>query len=312
MSSVIEVRLYGDEHAPPAASLGKIARAVSAWSRFEGQWHGIHALNARKEPVAEEDAPMSNERLQERALEWNGAHRTLVAEGSAPFWRFADDGSPHMGRLPLDIMAWDRTFGRFSYSVPQLDGYARILIDKAAPFYAVLGPQAAHPDVVAINACVQDNVDALLELISIVRGTVSPASVKVFDDEGLRLPFNAHYAWYRDAVTLAGDLRCLADAWENGLRWYPDDPPLKSFQPSVHAIYLHLSRSEAERERLHRRLAGLLPRAAALSDEAVKQALSKRPAAAATGELELCRREFFATHFVDEALLDILGAAVTA
>lgn len=311
MSSTIEIRLYGDEDGLPAAGVGKLARAVSAWHRFEGPWQNIHALNARKDVVAAEESPMSDDRLAERALAWNAANRSLTAACSVPFWTFRHDRPPKIGPLPLEIEAWGPKFNHFR--VAQFDGYARILIERAGPFYAALGPEAAHPDVPAMNACVQDNVDALLELISIVRERVKPASIKVFDDEGLRLPFNAYYARYRDPLTLVRELKLLAHAWENGLPWYPDDPPLKSFDARAHTYYLHLLRSEAQRDSLYRRLAALLPRAAELSDESLRTAvLSNRKAAAASGQVEIYHRELMINHFIDEDLLDILGAAVTA
>jgi hypothetical protein len=239
----------------------------------------------------------------------------LTAGCSVPFWTFGD-GPPETGRLRLEISAWGPQFGDPRFRDQKLDGFASIKIARAAPFYAALGPEATHPDVYAINACVQENVDALVQLIDILHEWVSPTSLKVFDDEGLRFPFNAHFAYYRDPSAIAHDLRYLSQVWEEGLASYPDDPPMKSLDPQEYAIYLHLLRSDAEREQLRRCLAALLPGASKLSDESVRDALADRstpiPMLAASGRLDFCRPEFMMNYFIDASLLAILSAAVTA
>jgi hypothetical protein len=317
MSSTIEFRLYGDEDAPPASSIGKLARAVSAWPRFYEPWVDISAHQGRvTNEVAAEASPMSSGRLEERAYAWNGTDRLLVAGGSIPFWTFGGEGPPKSGRLRLEIHAWGPQFGNPRFRDPKLDGFAKITIERAGPFYAALGPEAIHPDVYSVNACVQENLDALLQLIDILHEWVSPTSLKIFDDNGLRLPFNAHFAYYRDPSAIAQDLRYLSRVWEEGLVWYPDDPPMKSFDPQTHAFYLHLERSDAEREWLHARLATLLLRARQLSDESVRDVLAGRPVPiptlATSGRLDFHHPEFMMNHFIDEGLLAILSAAVTA
>jgi hypothetical protein len=316
MSSTIELRLYGDEKARPASSIRKLVHAVSAWPRFDGSWQDIRAWQgAVVNQVADDDSPMSSDCLEERARALDGADRKLAAGCSIPFWKFGD-GPPEMGGVRLRVVAWGPQFGDPRFRDPQLDGFASISIERAGPLYAALGPRAVHHDVYAINTRVQENVDALLQLIDILHEWVSPTSIKVFDDNGLALPFNAHFAYYRDPPAIARDLRYLSRVWEEGLPWYPDDPPMKSLDPRTHAIYLHLLRSDAERERLRGRLAALLPRASQLSDESVRDVLDDRsvpiPMLATSGRLDFYHPQFMINHFIDEGLLAILSAAVTA
>ena len=79
---------------------------------------------------------------------------------------------------------------------------------------------------------------------------------------------------------------------------------MKSLNPREHAVYLHLMRSNAEREQLRWRRAAFLPGASRLSDESVRDALADRltdiPMLAASD------------YFVDGSLLAILSAAVPA
>lgn len=163
------------------------------------------------------------------------------------------------------------------------------------------------------NVQIQDNVDALRQLADILLECVSPVSLKVFDDDGLRLPFNAHFAYYRDPSAIASDLRYLSRVWAEGLTSYPDDPPLRSFDPRVHGIHLHPLRSDAERQRLRVRLADLLPRASQLSGESVRRVLDSAPipTLAASGRLGLCHPEFMMNHFIDNGLLAILADTAT-
>jgi len=166
-----------------------------------------------------------------------------------------------------------------------------------------------------INACVQENIAALLQLIDILRERVSPTSLKIFDDNGLALPFNAHFAYYRNPSVIARELRLLSRAWEHGLIWYPDDPPMKSLDARTQGIYLHLSRSGVERERLNARLGTLLPRASQLSDESEREVLTNRsvsiPMLTSPGRLDFYSPEFMMNHFVDEGLISILRSALT-
>jgi hypothetical protein len=305
MSATIELLLYGDEQAPPAASIGKLAHAVSAWPRFDRSWEDFSARQTVfMNQVAVEDSSMSSDLLEESAYAWNSADFMLQAGCSVPFWTRGDGPLPELGRFYLEISAWGPQFGARRFRDPNSTGYAKIQIARASPFYAA---GAAHP---AINARVQENIDALVELIDIVQERVSPASVKVFDDEGLRLPFNARFACYRDPSAIASDLRYLSQVWEEGLAGYPDDPPVKSLDPQEHAIYFHLSRRNAGRAQLRAHLAALLPGASQLSDESVRDVLADRSMPvtmpANSGRLDMMH------HFIDESLLAILSAAVTA
>jgi hypothetical protein len=311
MTATIELLLYGDEQAPPAESIGKLAHAVSAWPRFDRSWKNFCARQKTvMNQVAVEDSPMSSDLLEERAWAWDGADRMLEAGCSVPFWAHGGGPLAEPGQFYLEIIAWGPQFGAQRYRDPNSTGYAKILIHRSSPFYAALGPEATHPDVPAINARVQENIDALVQLVNIVQERVSPASVKVFDDNGLRLPFNARFACYRDPSAIADDLRYLSRVWEEGWASYPDDGAMKSLDPHEHAIYFHLSRSEAERVQLRGRLAALLPGASQLSDESVRDVLADRsmpiPMPASSGQLDMMY------HFIDESLLAILSAAVTA
>ena len=311
MSATIELLLYGDEQAPPAASIGKLAHAVSAWPLFDGSWKDFCARQkTATNRVAVEDSPLTSDLLEERAYTWNGDDRMLEAGCTVPFWAHGDGPLPEPGRFYLEISAWGSQFGAQRYLGPNSTGFAKILIHRSSPFYAALGPEALHPDAPAINAGVQENIDALVQLVNIVQEKVSPTSVKVFDDEGLRLPYNARFACYRDPSAIADDLRYLSQVWEEGWASYPDDGPMKSLDPHEHAIYFHLLRSEAERLQLRRRLAALLPGASQLSDESVRGILADHsvpiPMPTSSGQLDMMY------HFIDESLLAILSAAVTA
>jgi hypothetical protein len=317
MSSTIELRLFGDEKAPPASSMRKLAHAVSAWPRFDGSWRDLWAWQgAARNRVAAEASPMSSDCLEERACALDGPDRKLAAGCSIPFWIFGDK-PPEMGRLRLQVNAWGPQYGDPRFRDPQLDGFASILIERAGPLYAALGPRAVHHDVYTINTRVQENVDAVLQLIDILHEWMSLTSIKVFDDNGLALPFNAHFAYYRDPPAVARDLRYLSRVWEEGLPWwYPDDPPMKSLDTRAHAIYWHLLRSDSERERLRGRLALLLPHASQLSDESVRDVLVDRsvpiPMLATSGRLDFYHPQFMINHFIDEGLLAVLSAAITA
>jgi hypothetical protein len=91
---------------------------------------------------------------------------------------------------------------------------------------------------------------------------------------------------------------------------------MKLLDLRAHAIYLNLLRSDAERERLRGRLALLLPHAHQLSDEPVRDVLVDRsvpvPMLATSGRLDFHHPQFIMNHFIDEGLLAVLSAAITA
>jgi hypothetical protein len=82
--------------------------------------------------------------------------------------------------------------------------------------------------------------------------------MKVFTDQGLYLPFNAHVAYYREESAVLEDLQLIADVWERGLPAH-NIAPLRQKCPDDMGPAFHHWRPPEQRERLWNELNVLLP-----------------------------------------------------
>jgi len=314
---MIDIRIYGDYGASPSIIFSQLLRTISAWPQAMGSWNNFCAREESiLKRIAVNTSPISMTEIEELGYFYDDPSHMLSADINFRCWTF-DDELPKEEEFLLSINAWGSRYadsGDTRFNDANLDGYASINIRRPSHYYAALEADSTHEDMIEINSCVKNNIDNILNVIVSLIERIRPESLKVFDDEGLRLPFNAHYAYYRDISGVVRELKYLAKLWENGLRWYPKDPSLKEFKPQHHSAYFHLSRTEAERQLLWERLSYSLLYVDLVSEETVKKVLKDQPPSFSMllndQSITVLSYPFFMNYFIDEFFLSVLSPNV--
>lgn len=183
-----------------------------------------------------------------------------------------------------------------------------------------------HPKIVAYTptqtipaaeqlARVEENLEELTDVLFAQVQALRPDSMKVYTDDGLYLPFNAHLAYYGSPAAVLDDLALLADAWEHGLPGY-STPPLKAWRPGEGGGDFHSWRDEQQQAALWRALGEALPAGGRVTAEHVEWVYrhgSFSTYAVEAGDTQgkaVLNYPDFLDGFVDGFFLEVLRAAL--
>jgi hypothetical protein len=276
LSTAINARFYfrQQESPSPVEALCKMARTFAEWPQAAGIWQAFKMLRDNWHTVAARlEGPLSTDELCAAAAKHRGTHELLSATTSFRCWRFDEQGSKP-GSVASGLQSWDEAWCIQNHEDRRIGGGAALSIFQVGPFCALdemAEPASARHD--AVNSHVRENLDALTGLLFRLIEALEPYSVKVFTDQGLYLPLNAHLAYYRDGHGVLDDLSLIAHVWEHGLPAHRI-APLKHHQADDMGPFFHGWRRESQREQLWSRLNALLPPRVSPSIETVRAVLS--------------------------------------
>ena len=273
MSTEIIARFYFDKGKPsPPEVLCQLARAFAAWPQASGHFEGLKVISGDLHTVSSRiEGRFSNESLCHLTSQIAFSSEDILSTvTSFRCWRFAS-GLPEPGSVAVIIEAWGETWARRNHEDNRLGGHAALSVMDCGPFCALVDT-VENPSRDSINAKVEENLDALTGLFFRMIEALKPSSMKVFTDQGLYLPFNAHFAYYQDEARVLDDVALIADVWERGLPGHHIGP-LKNHRPDDMGPAFHGWRNKSQQQNLWEELSTLLPYAHALTSDDVRQAL---------------------------------------
>jgi hypothetical protein len=270
MATELTVRLYFDAEPASRSVFAQLVDAITAWGEANAPWQGLRVSGPQRQVIHRDDAPLEPSALTAAAACFgDGAHQ-ISSRISYRCWRF-HGRTAEPGSSLAWVEAWGDRYGEArGEDVRRIWGSAAFTIADVGPYCAVL--EASDAEVAAVNQRVEDNLERLTKLIFGFVGTLRPASLKVFTDQGLYLPFNAHLAYYASEARLLDDVRLVAEVWRRGLRDH-QVPPLAEVSDGK-SIAFHWWRSDEARHRLATKLGGRIERAAAATTDDVGRILA--------------------------------------
>ncbi|MCB9766427.1 MAG: hypothetical protein H6739_42025 [Alphaproteobacteria bacterium] len=243
MATELELRIWCDAElaARPAALLGRLVQAVDAWPQADGPWQGLKVKDpglrtVRSVPDAADTAAL------ERALAVADEGPVRLSTGRAfKAWRFQGT-PPQLGHLRLGLDAWHPAWAPARDR--RVEGDAVVWIPTAGPYVALLGDEADP----AVNARVEENLDALTQLIFGVIQATDAVRLAVHTDAGVSHPLNAHAVWVRQKSDMLQDVAFVRQLATDGLPAY-QVPALSQADPDAE-LPLHGWRPGARRRAL--------------------------------------------------------------
>ncbi len=245
-----------DEGTRPDEVLGRMAEVFAGWPQARGAWTELKLLKGNRHTIAQRwDGPLATEAMLAEARGRGEADEMLVAQSSFRCWRFGQ-GHPESGSVVIGIECCGADWRRLEHEDGRLGGNAALVVHDAGPFVALIDEGQADTKR-AVNDKVRENLEALTGLLFRMIESLAPRSMKLYTDEGLYLPFNAHLAYFRNDEVVLEDLALIADAWENGLPHH-HIAPLKDRRADDMGPALHHWRSPSQRDQLWQCLSAAL------------------------------------------------------
>jgi hypothetical protein len=273
MSTEIVVRFYFGESPPEMDDLlCRIARVFSEWPQASGAFSPLRDVGAgpRSSPGRRPDS-LSVEQLCHSVTGRRNPAELLSTTSSFNCWRF-QNGRAEPGSVGLWLEAWGDAWVRDHHEDERIGGRAALSIFDCGPFNALIGrPEIENLN--EINSRVAENLDALTGLLFRLVEALNPRAMKVFTDQGLYLPFNAHMSYFRDESVIVDDLFFISEIWAKGLPEHHIAPVREARKEDMRPVF-HGWRTPEQRENLWRRIDALLPRLESLSAEDARGAIS--------------------------------------
>ncbi len=308
MSTELRVVLYFDDDPPPPDALAcGMAEVFATWPQSSSEHRGLKVLRSdRRTAVIEAAQRLSAAEVCAAARGHGGADELLSWRSSFSCWRF-HGGSPKAGSVGLWLEAWGPEWGVRNHEDRRIGGEAALSVFDVGPFVAIVDP---GPQVADVNPRVEENLDAVTALIFRLVEELAPRSVKVFSEPGLYLPFNAHLLYLRDEAVVLDDLSLMRQVWSGGLPAHHTGPLVEAHPDDMRYAF-HGWRTSEQRKRLWRELSSLLPRAAAVTVDHVRNVLDSSRFDTFTMPVGVTVLEYphFMNGFLDRFYLEVLAAA---
>jgi len=256
MSTNIEVKFFFNENYDPNEIFSQLLRTISDWDSIVDPWQ--YFCVEEYEPFNYiQNIPKkipSYKKIDTIINQYDGLHHRYSA--SIPFncWRF-NNYSAEEGYLILDLRSWGPTFHTLKVGDLRLEGSASLTISTPGPFCALLSTDSVSK---IVNHYVEENLDKITQLFFLIVESLSPNSIKVFVDSGLFLPFNTHFAYYKDDLSIITDIKLIKDIWDGNLPQYESIASLKEYNSNVHDYCFHTWREEEQRKKIWYKISSAL------------------------------------------------------
>lgn len=310
MSTEIVAKFYFEDERVPSAedTICRMAHVLDEWPERNGEFYGFKVLARNRHTVTiRNDRDLSADELCRCVAGHSTADALLSTATSIRCWRFGE-GRPEYGSVGVSLEAWGEAWRTYHYEHPRLGGDAALWVLNCGPFCTPIdAAEEAHRE---INRHVEENLDMLTGLFFRLVEALNPWSMKVFTDEGLYLPVNAHLAYYRDVAGVLKDIELMAEVWERGLPRHHIGPILHHRADDIKRSF-HSWRSPSQQEKLWQSLGTLLPQRIGLSPDTVRNVLATGRFDTYTMPAGFAVLEYpdFLNAFLDRFYLAVLAAA---
>lgn len=260
MSTVLTIRIWTDDDSSRVGDrLNELVDVVERWTRVTEPWRAlrIHDGDAAEDMRPANESMRRGEVASVLAGRQGGTLRVSLRT-AVECWRF-QGLTPSKGFLPLWVESWGRDHAGSGGRDYEIEGDAALTLGSAGP-YCVMQSAVPSPDIDRVNERVEENLERLLALLLDIATTLRPTAMKVFTDQGVYQPLNAHAIFFRDAEALLRDVRLLDRLWNQGLPGY-QTPALRESRAKLDREMLHTWRDEGRQRALVEWLSRVIPRA---------------------------------------------------
>lgn len=231
-----------------------------------------------------------------------GSDESMASQTSLRCWR-RDGADMVESAVVAFVEAWGDDFGRRNGEHLRMTGRAAITLSHAGPFVADITDADAK-----YNDKVEANLEDLTALMIHLTNTLEPEWMKVFDDDGLYLPVNAHAAYFRNPEVVLGDIELLRDVWAAGLPLHRVEP-LRTYAGGSQDGALHLGRTPDQRRALWERASAALAHVATVDDVQAIVASGRFDTLTKDDSFIVLEYPHYVNAFVDRFYLEILEHA---
>jgi hypothetical protein len=196
MSTAIIARSYFKESYPPMDEIFcRMVRTIDEWPQAGKVWNefSVFKQNQHTESI-HQAGPLSLEQIRHAVAGRHNTEELLSTTTWFRCWRF-HTGTPEPGSVVAWVDSWGEDWGKRNYEDRRLGGEAAFAVSNCGPFCALID-DSKSVNREQINARVEENLDALTGILFRLIEVLEPWSMKVFTDQGLYLPFNAHLSYY--------------------------------------------------------------------------------------------------------------------
>lgn len=305
MSAGLTIRLYFAT-ASSVERFQALVQALDASPLASRVWTGVDVtarapMNYRLQRTGEMIADAVGAQAAAAGL---GDDECLGSYTSLRCWRRGERGMEE-GSVVAYVDVWGDTYGRINDEDLRMGGNAAVTLSHVGPFTAdITGGDAAY------NEKVEENLANLTDLVMHLVTAMEPEATRVFDDQGLRLPFNAHAAYFRRPESVLEDLALLRDVWSHGLPAHRV-APLASYDGGAQEAALHLGRTPEMRRELWERLSAALAHRPTVDDVRAIVASGRFDTLTQDESFVVLEYPHFVNAFVSRFYLEVLERAAT-
>jgi hypothetical protein len=256
MSTELVIRIWDDNEISPTAQLLNLMKIFELNEVSQEGWKGLTIQESdlsKKTPQS--NKVLSSQEINTALAEYNRDDLPLSVRSAFSCWRF-DGTIIQKGFVPFWIEAWGDSFTNKTGRCKEIEGDAAISLVNSGPFVALTQSEDA-PQIQNINQHIEKNLESVTDLILAIAENLNPLAMKVFTDQGLYQPLNAHLIFFRDRTVLLNDLIFLKKLWNEGLQNY-HTTPLREWGNSPDSYVLHHWRGLETSQKIYNRLASLI------------------------------------------------------
>lgn len=303
MATDLSIRFYFSRPSTSDA-FAALVEALGESSMARHAWQGLDVVTRRPlQYRLRQTDPLTAKQVcaAARVVEL-GTDENMASQTSLRCWRRAGVEMTEGGVVAF-VEAWGDDYGQLNGEDLRMMGRAAITLGHAGPFTAdITGADAAY------NDKVEANLEDLTALMVHLTNTLKPDAVKVFDDQGLYLPTNAHAAYFRNAAIVLDDIALLRQVWAQGLPLHKVDP-LRAYKGDAQDGALHLLRTPEQRGALWARLSAALQYAPTVDDVIAVIASGRFDTLTKDDSFFVLEYPHYMNAFVDRFYLEVLEHA---
>lgn len=258
MSTVLTIRIWTDDDSSRVGDRSnELVETVERWTHAVEPWRAIRIQDGDAAPdVRQANETMHRDQVAGILAGRRGRALRVSLRTAVECWRF-QGLTPSKGFLPLTVECWGRDHAGSGGRDYEIEGDAALTLGAAGPYCAVQSP-GGRPDIDRVNEHVEENLERLLALLLDLANTLRPTAMKVFTDQGVYQPLNAHAIFFRDAEALLRDVRLLDRLWNQGLPGY-QTAALRESRAKLDREMLHTWRDEVRQRALVESLSRVIP-----------------------------------------------------
>lgn len=219
---------------------------IDSWSEVAGLWDGLRIVDAqssRSNTVFQSRDEMSTEEILLVVKNYANLSTVKISTGR-PIQYFQKNKPETTALTRLGVSVWSNLYATKYGELIDIEGNGEIFVQSVDPYVT-----AVNAGVLGQNSAVEKNLEFLTNLLQEVSKLGLVTKFKTFSDAGMKLPFNAHFVFYRDINQVIDDRKFLNNIWKNGIKSY-DLEPLSKLASNQTDFVFHEWRNQQTTEKL--------------------------------------------------------------